>query len=161
MANQPADTGHSVKLGAIIPLGRIATNEVIARLHRHHGPIQGFKFAIGFQSHTGEVVGGLAAGRPCRLFDDGRTLEVTRLATDGTANLCSFMYARINRAAKNLGYLRVVTYTLPGELGASLRAAGFQLVDEAAGGGSWDRASRHREDKHPLEKKWRWEVRFK
>ncbi len=50
----------------------------------------------------------------------------------------------------------VITYTLPDEGGASLRAAGFRLATESRGG-SWDRESRPREDVSPLDPKWRWE----
>ncbi|WP_249713896.1 hypothetical protein [Rhizomonospora bruguierae] len=34
-----------------------------------------------------------SAGRSPRLLDDGLTLEVTRVATDGTRNACSMLYA--------------------------------------------------------------------
>lgn len=69
--------------------------------------------------------------------------------------------------AKARGFTRVITYTLPSEGGASLRAAGFVLVGEA-GGGSWlDRARRRDpvqrslidEREAPTEKKLLWESR--
>lgn len=67
------------------------------------------------------------------------------------------LYGAAWRAAKALGYKRLVTYTLPEEGGASLRAAGWRLVGEC-GGGSWSRESRPREDKHPIQMKYRWEA---
>jgi hypothetical protein len=69
------------------------------------------------------------------------------------------LYRAAWRATKALGYLRLVTYTLPDEGGASLRAAGFRLVGEA-GGGSWSRpcSGRPRADQHPTERKLRWEI---
>ena len=86
------------------------------------------------------------AGRPvARHLDDGWTLEVTRLCTDGTANACSKLYAAAGRAARALGYTRLITYTLPAEGGASLRAAGWRLVGQR-GGGNWNRARRPRRD---------------
>lgn len=85
------------------------------------------------------------------------TLEITRVATDGTKNACSALYGAARRATFALGYTRLLTYTLPEEGGSSLRAAGYRLVGEA-GGGSWSRTSRPRVDMHPLQQKLRWEV---
>jgi hypothetical protein len=56
-----------------------------------------------------------------------------------------------------MGYKRLITHTLPHEGGTSLRATGFTLIGEA-GGGSWSRPSRQREDKAPLGVKLRWEM---
>ena len=62
------------------------------------------------------------ASRPvCRRLDDGKTLEVLRVATDGTSNACSFLYAHCARIARLMGYTKVITYTLESEGGASLR----------------------------------------
>lgn len=85
------------------------------------------------------------------------TAEVVRVATDGTRNACSMLYGAAWRACRALGYRRLVTYTLPEEGGASLRAAGWRLVGEA-GGGSWSRKSRPRVDLHPTQQKMRWEA---
>ena len=96
-------------------------------------------------------------GRPvARMLDDGWTLEVTRVATDGCPNACSALYGAVWRAAKALGYRRVVTYTLPEEGGTSLRASGYKLVGKA-GGGSWNRKDRPRVDLHPTQEKFKWE----
>jgi len=84
------------------------------------------------------------AGRPiARRLDDGTTLEVTRVATDGAANACSMLYGALRRAAVALGFVRLVTYTLPEEGGASLRASGWR-EDGAAAGGSWSVPTRPR-----------------
>ncbi len=56
-----------------------------------------------------------------------------------------------------MGYRRLITYTLPEEGGASLRAAGFRLIGNA-GGGSWSRRERPRIDTHPTQAKLRWEM---
>jgi hypothetical protein len=98
-------------------------------------------------------------GRPvARHLADGFTAEVTRLASDGTRNACSMLYGAAWRAARALGYRRLVTYTLAEERGASLRGAGWRLVGEA-GGGSWNRpkVGRARVDMHPTQRKLRWE----
>ena len=123
--------------------------------HRHHRRPQGAKFAIGVH-HDGKLVGVAIIGRPvARLFDDGKTAELTRLCTDGTKNACSFLYSRAKRASQALGFIRLVTYTLPSESGSSLKAAGFTLKGNA-GGGSWNRSNRNREDNAPLEQKLLW-----
>jgi len=104
-----------------------------------------------------QIVGVCIVGRPvARMLTDGWTVEVLRVATDGTRNACSKLYGAAWRASRALGYRRLVTYTLPEEGGASLRGAGFTLIGEA-GGGSWSRKDRPRVDLHPLQVKLRWE----
>ena len=141
---------------ALLPITLADANAFVQRHHRHHRPVVGHKFSLAAVK-AGQVVGVAIVGRPVsRVRDDGFTLEVTRLCTDGTPNACSFLYGAAARAAFALGYRRIGTYTLPDEGGTSLRAAGWQLVGER-GGGSWSRAARHREDRHPIEVKWLWE----
>lgn len=84
------------------------------------------------------------------------TLEITRVATDGTKDANSFLEGAATKAILALGYTRVITYTLKTESGASLRAAGFRVVAEVKGR-SWDCASRPRIDKSPKQDKLRWE----
>lgn len=97
--------------------------------HRHLRPPQGALFAIACE-HDGQLVGVAIVGRPVgRGLQDGRTVEITRLCTDGTANAPSFLLSRCRRAAAALGYQRVITYTIPAEGGASLRAAGFEQTE--------------------------------
>lgn len=104
------------------------------------------------------VVGVCVIGQPVsRMLDDGWTLEVLRSCTDGTKNVNSMLYGAAWRAAKALGYRRLVTYTLPSEGGVSLKAAGWRLVGQA-GGGTWSRPSRPRVDLHPTQVKLRWEA---
>ncbi len=111
-------------------------NDFVDSLHRHHKKVVGHKFSLG-ATENGQLVGVSIVGRPVsRYRDDGETLEVTRLCTDGTRNACSFLYGASVRAAFALGYKRIGTYTLRDESGASLRAAGWKLIGER-GGGSW------------------------
>jgi hypothetical protein len=141
----------------LVPLDLGEANAFVSRLHRHHKPVVGHKFSLG-AAMGGDVVGVAIIGRPVsRHRDDGMTLEVTRLCTDGTRNACSFLYGAAARAAFALGFLRVGTYTLPEEGGASLRAAGWKLLGER-GGGSWSSQSRPRIDKHPTQGKLLWEL---
>ena len=131
--------------------------DFVSEHHRHHRPPVSWKFGVGVEE-DGRLAGVAMAGRPvARGLDDGRTLEVTRLCTDGTRNACSMLYSAIRRAAKALGYTRLVTYILETESGTSLMAAGWHRVCLTAGG-SWSCPSRPREDKAPTCRKVRWEA---
>lgn len=129
----------------------------VEQQHRHHPPPQGGLFAVGVAE--GETVRGVAiVGRPvARMNDDGFTAEVTRVATDGARNACSMLYGACWRAARALGYRKVITYTLASEPGTSLRASGWRVVGEVKGR-SWSVPSRPRVDKHPLQDKLKWEA---
>lgn len=140
------------------PITLKAARLFIQRHHRHHRPPQGGLFAVAAADETGGVVAVAIIGRPvARRLADGYTAEVTRLASNGARNACSMLYAAAWRAARALGYRRMVTYTLLEETGTSVRAAGWQLVAKTKGG-SWHRPSRGRTDKHSTERKHRWEV---
>lgn len=129
----------------------------VSRFHRHHPAPPGGLFAIGAANGDG-VCGVVIVGRPvARMADQGWTAEVTRLCTDGTRNCCSLLYSAAWRAARAMGYQKVITYTLPSEGGASLRAAGWRCIG-SAGGGSWSRKARPRVDKHPTQQKLKWEA---
>lgn len=134
------------------PISFEAAAEFVRQHHRHHTPPVGHKFSIGAE-RDGQLVGVVIVGRPVsRMRDDGLTLEVTRLCTVGEKNACSFLYGAAARAAFALGYKRIGTYVLKTEGGKSVTAAGWRLLGEA-GGGSWSRRSREREDLHPTEPK--------
>jgi hypothetical protein len=143
----------------VIPMTLREARAYVAEHHRHNKRIQGGLFAIGAALGSriaGVVIVAKPVARMVQMADD-YTAEVRRLCTDGTRNACSLLYAAAWRAARALGYRRLITYTLPEEGGASLRAAGWRLVGEA-GGGSWSRRSRPRVDLHPTQTKLRWEV---
>lgn len=129
----------------------------IAQHHRHHkAPVSGL-FAVMVANDEGPV-GVAVVGRPvARMLDDGWTAEVTRVATNGARNACSMLYGACWRAARALGWRKLITYTLPEEGGASLRASNWRCVGEA-GGGPWSRKNRPRVDQHPTQTKFRWEV---
>ena len=129
----------------------------VAVHHRHHDAPQGAKFALSAWQ-GGRLVGVAMVGRPVsRRLDNGTTAEVTRVASDGTRNACSFLYGAAKRAAQAMGYQKVITYTLAEESGASLRAVGWKRAG-LAGGGSWSVPSRPRVDRHPTQQKIRWET---
>lgn len=140
----------------LVPLPLDEANAAVEKWHRHHQPLTFYKFALG-AAVDGEIVGVAIISRPCaRLLDNGATLEVSRVATNGHRNACSWLLARCWRACQALGYKRLITYTLPQEGGASLRGAGWRCVGKT-GGGTWNRKGRPRVDKHPTQLKIRWE----
>ena len=131
----------------IVPITFAVACGFVAMWHRHHEPPVGHKFSIGCADFADVLHGVAIVGRPvARLFDDGMTLEVLRSATDGTANANSMLYGAAWRAAKALGYRRLVTYTQAGESGSSLRAAGWRIVAERPPRPGWNVPSRPRED---------------
>ncbi len=141
----------------VVPCDISEANEYVRQFHRHHQPVPGAKFAVAVADDSGSVRGVALVGRPvARLLDNGWTLEVVRVATDGCKNACSALYGACWRIARELGFKRLVTYTLPEEGGISLKAAGWKCLGER-GGGKWSRANRPRVDRHPTQVKIGWE----
>jgi hypothetical protein len=141
----------------IVPITQADAFAFIERHHRHHGKPFGALFQIA-AAENGEIVGVCVIGRPiARLLEDGYTAEVLRLCTTGERNACSMLLAAAWRTARAMGYRRLVTYTLPEEGGASLRAAGWKLIGEAGGPGKTNRAERARRAANDAVKH-RWEA---
>ncbi len=141
----------------LVPLTLREARALVTRFHRTHPAPQGGLFAIG-AARGDEIVGAAIVGRvTARNNEDDWTAEVTRVATDGSRNAPSLLYGAAWRAARAMGYRRLITYTLASEPGTSLRAAGYKLIGET-GGGSWSRLSRPRLDMHPLQPKLIWLV---
>lgn len=130
----------------IRPITKTAARIFVNEHHRHNeAPTEmQVSFAIGLWE-DGELVGVATAGQPvARALADGFTLEINRSCIRGlTNNANSIVYGAICRAAKALGYRRVVTYTLHSESGASLRASGFTRVADI-GSRSWQDDSKVR-----------------
>lgn len=146
---------------SIVPATLAEANAFVRQHHRHHKPVPGHKFSLAVVDEADAVRGVAIVGRPiARRLDDGLTLEVNRVATDGCPNACSALYGACRRAAFALGYRRLITYTLPEEGGASLRGAGWKCIGLAGktDGKGWSCPSRPRVDTHPLQRKLRWEV---
>ena len=140
----------------IVPMTLKEANAFVEQNHRHHGKVTGHKFSIGL-SDGEKIVGVAIVGRPvARHLDDGWTLEVNRLCTDGSRNACSMLYAASWRAARAMGYKRVVTYILESENGASLRASGWKCVGQA-GGLRWTGRRRPEVNLYPAQMKIRFE----
>ena len=138
------------------PITLRAANAFVELHHRHHKPARGCVFCSSVWSDN-TLIGVAIVGRPlARMLQDGVTCEVLRVCTDGTYNACSKLYATVAKAARALGYERVITYTLPEEGGASLRAAGWTLDSDRVGGGTWSRNGRERTDEQNTQAKLRW-----
>ena len=142
----------------IVPLPLDEANAFVAQHHRHHKPTVGHKFSLGVADEAGQIRGVAIVGRPvARMLDNGLTLEVSRLATDGCPNACSALYGAARRACFALGYRRLITYTLNTEPGTSLIGAGWKCLGER-GGGSWALDERPRVDRHPTQIKLLWDA---
>lgn len=138
------------------PITLKEANAFVGKVHRHHGVTRGCKFAVCLESVDGRIVGVAICGRAVsRMVDQRMTLEVTRLATDGTKNACSKLYGACARVAREMGYTKIQTYVLASETGTSLIGSGWVREAEVPGRG-WSCPSRGRVDKHPTEAKARW-----
>lgn len=130
--------------------------------HRHNVGPQGHKYSIGL-SDGGNLIGVCMVGRPiARHNDDGMTLEVTRnCVLEGFPSACSMLYAAAWRVARNLGYQRLITYTLITEPGTSLKAAGWKIIGQTeASKKGWSVPSRPRSmpERYPTGQKNIWEI---
>ena len=148
------------------PISLKNANAYIEQNHRHHLRVQGHIFSIAAYLDN-ELVGVAIVGRPVsRYLDDGFCLEVTRLCSNGSKNVCSLLYGRCARIAKEMGYKKIITYILETEPGTSLKAVGWSCELDKAGGGEWNCESRPRaieeidlfgcRTKYPVENKQRW-----
>jgi hypothetical protein len=141
-----------------VPLHIREANEFVRTHHRHSLPTVGGKWAIG-AAVDGKLVGVAIAGRPvARKLDDGKTLEILRVCTDGTPNANSFLYGRVARIARLIGYGKIITYTLAEESGTSLKAVGARVIGEVRAQ-EWSVPSRPRKSQAVYGKaKVKWEL---
>jgi hypothetical protein len=139
----------------------------VTRLHRRHRKPVGHRFSLK-SVLDGVTVGVVIVGRPVsRHQQDGETVEITRLCTDGTANACSFLIGAAKRAARALGYRRMISYTLDSEPGAAWKASGMEQTGTVSGA-AWKHTAYdvaplfgvNRNNDHPLCDKRRWEIRL-
>lgn len=131
----------------LVPISLAQANEHVAAWHRHNSPVPGAKFCVGAADEDDVLRAVAIVGRPvARHFDDGMTLEINRVASDGTSNANSMLYGACARAVFALGYRRLITYTQADEGGASLRAAGYRVVAERPARRGWSMPSRPRDN---------------
>ena len=121
------------------PVTQREAKDFVAQHHRHNEAPIASVFQVAVADESGKIVGVAMAERPkARMSDDGVTLEVSRTCTTGERNANSMLYGACWRAAQALGYSRLLTYTLPDESGASLKASGWKLVECVKSSGSWE-----------------------
>lgn len=138
------------------PLELKEANAFIAEHHRHHDPVHRDKFRVGCRNEGGVLVGVANVGRPvARALCDGKTLEVLRLCSNGEKDVCSFLYSRCARIAREMGYEKIITYILDTESGTSLKASGWHKEADTRGH-HWTCPSRPRNTTAPTCNKQRW-----
>lgn len=145
----------------LVPISQQVAKDCVLRWHRHNGiTYRGDIFRVGCATDDGTLVAVGIAGRPvARHFADGQTIEVWRVASDGTINSTSMLYGALARAAFALGYTRVITYTQADESGASLRAAGWRIVAQRPARSGWGTPSRPRDDaRYLVSQRMLWEI---
>lgn len=134
-----------MKLHAV-PVELKEAQAFINEKHRHHAASVRDKFRVGVADERGELIGVAQVGRPLsRELSDGKTLEVLRLCTDGSKDVCSFLYSRCARIAKEMGYEKIITYILETETGTSLKASGWVRELSVCGGATWENSTRAKE----------------
>lgn len=126
---------NALQLG-IVPVTLDEANAYVYRLHRHKPEkLPGHSFSVGVASQDGVLRGVAITGNPSApALQDGILAEIRRVCTDGTPNACSMLYGTARKAARAMGRRPIITYTLATESGASLRAAGFRVDKQDAGG---------------------------
>lgn len=145
----------------VCPITLKEASAYVKKYHRHNSGPKFHKFSISLRvDGEPEPVGVVIASTPkARWQMDGSTLEINRCCSDSRYfNVCSKLYGLAIRAGRNLGYSRFLSYTLPEESGASLKAAGFHLEGmTAVSKNGWDCPSRPRLlEKYPEGSKLRW-----
>lgn len=137
------------------PIHLASAQAFVKKYHRHNIPPVGGKFAVSCYDDD-RLCGVAICGRPvARRLDDGETLEIYRNCTDGTRNACSKLYGACQRIARDMGYKKIITYTLVSENGASLKAANFKNCGRA-GGTQWTGSRKRSYYISPQEMKTRW-----
>lgn len=140
----------------IVPISQKAAHDWVNATHRHLSAPQGELFRVALEI-DGQLQAVGIAGRPCRMLQDGRTVDITRVASIAPVevNASSRIYSSLIKAGRALGYRRFITYTLLEEPGTSLRAANFH-EDGITNGGEWSRPSRKRKAAEQPGQKRRW-----
>ncbi len=148
---------------SLVPITTREALRFCERNHRHLPDLQGALFAAGVE-RAGQLVGVATAGHPARVWMGTGRILISRCAAvpglpgiidsagdEHAAPVSTMLYAALCRASKALGWHEAWTYTLPGEDGRSIRAAGFTYMGTTAGG-DWDRDGRPRETVDPASK---------
>jgi hypothetical protein len=164
----------------VAPITRAQASAAVKLWHSHSAPPQGAMFNLGvFSTATGGLLCVAQVGRPpARMLSKGAAVppaEVTRVASsrrqkdapangaDPARNAATMALGACVRALLSLGYRRIVSYTMLGELGWSYRVAGWRPTNIARGtpstiASSWSRKGRPRAAPKTTGRKVRWET---
>jgi hypothetical protein len=131
-------------------------------VHAHLDRPQGGIVSVGVEADGVLVCVAILGRANARLIGNASAgewvAEVTRVASDGTTpHAASKALAAITRAALDLGWTRLVSYTLLGEAGTIYRACGWRPT-ALSHGGEHDRPSRRRRPAQQPGPKVRWET---
>ena len=148
----------------IVPVTLREANDFVESFHRHNGRTSrdGGKFAIGLE--TDALVGVAIVGNPLSAtFMKRGTAEVLRVCVNDEAprNSCSKLYSAGWRAWQAMGGLKLITYTLASESGASVKGAGWKVVGESKPHNQWlNKKDGIKREWQPIygQQKFRWEV---
>lgn len=98
--------------------------------YRRQRRMKGYKFSIGCTDGD-KIVGVASMVQPAsRYMDDGWTLEMTGVCTDGTEDVRLMLYGAAWRAARALGYKKLITYVMDTEPGTGLKMAGWKCIGQ-------------------------------
>lgn len=144
----------------IRPITVKAARALVKQWHRKLPDVQGGLFASS-AFVRGSCVGVGIAGNPARVWQGTARFVISRVAAPAVKdnpdakNACSALYGSLCRAAKALGYREAWTYTVDGESGVSLKAAGFTCLGRTKDG-EHSRPSRPRKKAVLPQPKYRW-----
>ena len=94
------------------PISLCESIAFLARLNQRGKSVTGQMFSIACVDEHGAVHGVAIVGRPAsRCLNDGMSLEVRRLCTDGTDNVDSMLYTAVWRVTQAMGYKRLFPCT--------------------------------------------------
>lgn len=141
------------------PITLKEANRFVGLEHRHNKEVRGMRWALAAYVDE-KMVGVVIVGRTTAAgLHHPLRAEVTRMATDGTRNACSYLYGAATRVARAMGYRSLITYTRQDESGSSLRAVGAKIVAELEPR-SWEKSNRKRirvDQTEPVAR-YRWEL---
>lgn len=112
----------------ITPVTLQQANHFAAKVCKEYSPVDEQVFSIGC-AINGELIGAAIINYPTSLeYNDGLTLEVHRIySTAGRSAYC-MLYGAAARAAKAMGFCRIIASHPIGIPDSSLRAAGWKYV---------------------------------
>jgi hypothetical protein len=130
----------------------------VARHHSRLRVLVGALMAVAVEQDNRRVCVATVSLPKAKAFNGRKIAEVSRVASDGTAeHAASMAYGAARRLALAAGYRRVVSYTHQDEPGICLKAAGFWPV-AITRGGEWGRDDRPRQMALDAREKIRWEA---